>query len=43
MESTAHFYNPKDNYLDERVTAYKKAFLAWQNIEASFKFHVEQE
>jgi hypothetical protein len=43
MESTAHFYNPKDDSLDERIHAYKKAFLAWQNIEASFRFHDEQE
>jgi hypothetical protein len=43
MESTAHFYNPKDDSLDERIHAYKEAFLAWQNIEASFRFHDEQE
>ncbi|MGL1959458.1 MAG: hypothetical protein OCD00_19435 [Colwellia sp.] len=43
MKSTAHFYNPKDDSLDERIHAYKKAFLAWKNIEASFRFHDEQE
>jgi len=43
MESTAHFYNPKDDSLDERIHAYKEAFRAWQNVEASFRFHDEQE
>jgi len=43
MTSTAHFYNPKDDSLEERLRAYQEAFQAWQNIEASFKFHDEQE
>jgi len=42
MESTAHFYNPKDDTLDERIRAYKEAFLAWQNVEASLRFHDQQ-
>lgn len=42
MESTANFYNPKDDSLEERINAYKEAFRAWQNIEASLRFHDEQ-
>lgn len=42
MESTAHFYNPKDDSLDERIHAYKEAFRASQNVEASFRFYDQQ-
>lgn len=42
MESTANFYDPKDDSLEERINAYKHAFKAWQNIEASLRFHDEQ-
>ncbi len=43
MESTAHFYNPKDASLEEKLRVYKEAFQQWQNIGASFKFNDEQE
>ena len=39
----AHFYHPNDDSLEEKIKAYKEAFKAWQNIEASFRFHDEQE
>ena len=38
----AHFYHPVDDSLPEKVKAYKEVFKAWQNMEASFRFHDQQ-
>lgn len=38
----AHFYHPIDDSLPEKAKAYKEAFKAWQNIEASFHFYDQQ-
>lgn len=38
----AHFYHPIDDSLEEKAKAYKEAYRAWLNIEASFHFHDQQ-
>ncbi|WP_125782541.1 hypothetical protein [Pseudoalteromonas rubra] len=38
----AHFYHPIDDSLEAKAKAFKEAYRAWLNIEASFHFHDQQ-
>lgn len=42
MTSTAHFYSPKDDSLEERLRAFQGAYQAWLDVEASFHFYDQE-
>lgn len=41
--NTAHIFTPKDDSLEARAKAYCNVYQAWQNAEASLKFHENDE